>query len=178
MPDGTSFQTNLDPFGLSTTAECQAVLQTVGLWASLALGHANGLAAPMAADTLSAGQKQLFSLGRAILRRRVRARERDALLGEAAAAAGGVLLLDEVSSSVDKDTDKAMQQIIRDEFEGYTIVMVSHRLEMVMDFFDRVVVMDKGQMVESGSPRVLAETEGSRFRDLWMVGNRARDGSS
>ncbi|KAK3377548.1 P-loop containing nucleoside triphosphate hydrolase protein [Podospora didyma] len=181
LPDGTSFQTNLDPFGLSAAAECQAVLETVGLWTSLALDtNANGLAAPMAADTLSAGQKQLFSLARAILRRRVRARERDSLLGEAVVAdttagGGGLLLLDEVSSSVDKDTDKAMQQIIRDEFEGYTIAMVSHRLEMVMDFFDRVVVMDKGQIVESGSPKVLAETEGSRFRDLWLVGSRARE---
>ncbi len=82
-----------------------------------------------------------------------------------------MLLLDEVSSSVDMDTDRAMQKIIHQEFEGYTIVMVSHRLEMVMDF-DQVLVMDAGTVVESGAPKELVEIEGSRFRDLWLVGNR------
>jgi ABC-type multidrug transport system fused ATPase/permease subunit len=36
--------------------------------------------------------------------------------------------------------------------------------------FDRVVVMDAGAVVEEGAPRELVEVEGSRFRDLWMVG--------
>ncbi len=63
-----------------------------------------------------------------------------------------------------------MQRVILREFAGYTIVMVSHRLEAVMGF-DRVVIMDAGKVVETGPPRELAETEGSRFRELWMVGN-------
>ena len=114
----------------------------------------------MVGDSLSQGQKQLFSLARAMLRRRVRGESK-----------GGVLLLDEVSSSVDVDTDRAMQGIIKREFEGYTIVMVSHRLDMVMDF-DKVVVMDAGRVVEEGEPGVLVEREGGRFRELWMVGGR------
>lgn len=80
-------------------------------------------------------------------------------------------LLDEVSSSVDQDTDRAMQAIIRAEFEGYTIVMGSHRLEMVMGF-DTVVVMEKGEVVEKGPPKELSEKEGGRFRELWLVGNK------
>ena len=128
----------------------------------------------MASDTLSQGQKQLFSLARAILRRRIRAAEREAEVGNKAVAAGGLLLLDEVSSSVDVDTDKLMQEIIRDEFEGYTIVMVSHRLDVVVSFFDRVVIMDRGEIVESGSPGELLEVEGSRFRELWMVGDKGK----
>ena len=51
----------------------------------------------------------------------------------------------------------------------YTIVMVSHRLEMVMDYFDRVVVLDRGSVVEDGGPRELVEMEGSRFGELWAV---------
>ena len=84
------------------------------------------------------------------------------------------MLLDEVSSSVDVDTDKLMHEIIREEFEGYTIVMVSHRLDVVVAFFDRVVIMDQGEIVESGSPRELLEVEGSRFRELWMVGDKGK----
>ena len=78
-------------------------------------------------------------------------------------------MLDEVSSSVDQATEKVMQEIIRTEFKNYTVVAVSHRLEMIMDF-DRVVVMDQGSVVEIGVPRVLAEKAGSRFGELVRAG--------
>jgi ABC-type multidrug transport system fused ATPase/permease subunit len=127
----------------------------------------------MSSDTLSAGQKQLFSLARAILRARIRARERIIEFGEKGpgAADGGILLLDGVSSSVDQDTDRAMQNIIREVFKAYTIVMVSHRLEMVMSF-DKVAVMEKGEVVEMGPPMELVEKEGGRFSELWLVGKK------
>ncbi|KAK4174396.1 putative multidrug resistance-associated protein [Triangularia setosa] len=166
LPDGTSFQVNLDPFGLASEEECRSVLEVVSLWQSF-VSERGGLQAPMSSDTLSQGQKQLFSLARAILRRRIRARASEKQKD------GGLLLLDEVSSSVDKDTDQDMQRIILDEFAGYTIVMVSHRLAMVMNF-DRVVVMDEGKIIEDGAPTELVEQEGSRFRDLYMVGKRKR----
>lgn len=166
LPDGSAFKDNLDPLGISSDLECQSVLETVGLGGFVR--DRGGLSAGMTADTLSQGQKQLFSLGRAILRRRVRSRE------VARGAEGGLLLLDEVSSSVDVETDRLMQGIIQREFAGYTMVMVSHRLDMVMDFFDRVLVMDKGAVAETGSPRALVETEGSRFRELWEVSNTGR----
>jgi ABC-type multidrug transport system fused ATPase/permease subunit len=171
LPDGTSVQSNLDPLGQSTAADCRSALEAVGLWDLVASG--GGLEAGMSPETFSQGQRQLFSLARAILRRRVRARERAAEAGDKVVADGGVLLLDEVSSSVDLDTDEAMQRIIMQEFAGYTIVMVSHRLGMVMAF-DRVVVMEQGRIVETGRPRELAEMEGSRFRELWLVGNKGR----
>lgn len=173
LPDGSSFMSNLDPFDSSTEDDCRSVLETVGLWTLVY--QRGGLTEGMSADTLSQGQKQLFSLARAILRRRIRSRNYNADFGVTADEKGhevggsGILLLDEVSSSVDQETDRAMQKIIREEFEGYTIVMVSHRLEMVLGF-DTVVVMDKGCVVESGDPKVLAETEGGRFRELWMIG--------
>jgi ATP-binding cassette subfamily C (CFTR/MRP) protein 1 len=165
LPDGSSIKANLDPYHAATDAECFSVLNTVRL--TNFVNDKGSLKAGMSAEDLSAGQKQLFSLGRAILRRRVRDR------GEK--KQGGLLLLDEVSSSVDRNTDREMQAIIRDEFESYTIVMVSHRLEMVMKYFDRVVVLDKGSVVEDGEPRELVEMEGSRFGELWAVEN---DGKS
>jgi ATP-binding cassette, subfamily C (CFTR/MRP), member 1 len=168
LPDGTSVRLNLDPFTISTESECRAVLEVVGLWDFVT--ERGGLAAGMTADSFSQGQKQLFSLARAVLRRRVRARVWKAEFGEAGGEESGILLLDEVSSSVDQDTERAMQAAIADEFRNYTIVMVSHRLDVVMDF-DRVVVMDRGDVVESGRPRDLVEMEGSKFRKLWLVNN-------
>ncbi|PYH80499.1 hypothetical protein BO82DRAFT_433285 [Aspergillus uvarum CBS 121591] len=69
---------------------------------------------------------------------------------------GNILLLDEVSSSVDRDTERLMQKVIRVEFRAYTVIAVSHRLEMIMDF-DWVVVMDRGEVVEVGNPVALKE---------------------
>ncbi|KAF4635233.1 hypothetical protein G7Y89_g2874 [Cudoniella acicularis] len=160
LPDGTSFRSNLDAFAMSTEVECRSVLETVGLWKFV--DCQGGLMAGMFADTLSQGQKQLFSLARAVLRRRVRSQ-----MG----SGGGILLLDEVSSSVDRDTDTAMHNIIRVEFKEYTIVMISHRLDIVMDF-DTVVVMDEGRVVEKGQPRALVSKEESRFGELWRLGNK------
>jgi ATP-binding cassette, subfamily C (CFTR/MRP), member 1 len=187
LPDGTSFKENLDPFGTSTEDECRDVLETVDLWRFLK--EQGGLDIGFSADTLSQGQKQLFSLARAILRRRIRSREahthflisgknNDADISvstiqngssKSGSCAGGLLLLDEVSSSVDKDTDRAIRAIIKHEFADYTIVMVSHRLDMVLEF-DKVLIMDKGSIIESGKPRELINQEGSSFKNLWVVG--------
>lgn len=162
LPDGSSFRANLDPFNVSTPEDCYAVLAAVGLWHFVE--ERGGMDAGMNAGTFSAGQRQLMSLGRALLRRRVRARNRGGGGSE-----GGILLLDEVSSSVDRVTERVMQEIIREEFRDYTVVAVSHRLEMIMDF-DRVVVMDTGKVVEVGNPIALAGEDGSRFGELVRAG--------
>ena len=172
LPDGSTVQANLDPSGACTPKECQAVLEAVGLWAFVQ--DRGGLAAGMCAGTLSAGQRQLLSLGRAVLRGRVRARcgGNDAGLGlggSSGSACGGILLLDEVSSSVDRETERVMQEIIAAEFKRYTILAVSHRLDMIMDF-DTVVVMDRGKIVEVGKPVVLVAQAGTRFGNLVAAG--------
>lgn len=166
LPDGTTFQANLDPFDVSTPEECQAALAAVSLWDFVQ--ERGGLGAGMSVGTLSAGQRQLVSLGRALLRRRIRARN----LGIGGGGSeGGILLLDEVSSSVDRETELAMQKIIKDEFRAYTVIAVSHRLDMIMDF-DRVVVLDTGEMVEVGNPVVLAGETGTRFGKLVRAGTK------
>ncbi|KAF5267203.1 hypothetical protein FOXYS1_1935 [Fusarium oxysporum] len=159
LPDGSSIKDNLDPFNVASDLECLAVLEDVRL--TRFANDRGTIHAGMRADELSAGQKQLFSLGRALLRRRVKQR--------LCSVAGGVLLLDEVSSSVDSATDSLVQEIIKEEFSDYTIVMVSHRLNIVVEYFDSVVVLDRGRVVETGCPRELAETEGSWFNRLWSM---------
>lgn len=136
LPDSSTFQTNLDPSDVSTSEECETVLAAVSLWNFVL--ERGGLNAGMSAVTLSAGQRHLMSVGRALLRRRIRARYSDLTNG---ASEGGILLLDEVSSSVDPETERVIQGIIRAEFEDYTVIAVSHRLDMMMDF-EKVIVID------------------------------------
>ncbi|KAJ5752402.1 hypothetical protein N7520_009319 [Penicillium odoratum] len=176
FPDRTTFKKNLDPFNSATIDECHAALQTVGLWPLVS--DRGGLEVGLTADTLSHGQKQLFNLARAVLRRRVRARQLNAEVGDAYVSSksaalwtrgdSGVLILDEINSSVDTETQKVMLEIISREFVGYTVLMVSHRLDMIMGF-DKVLVMDHGKLVEEGSPMELIEKDGW-FRNLWMAG--------
>ncbi|KAK8107798.1 Fum19p [Apiospora kogelbergensis] len=141
LPDGSSFRQNLDHTGLASPEKCRRVLEVVGLRALVSGQQHGGLEAGLSSRSLSQGQRQLFSLARTVLRRRMRG------------SPGGVLLLDEVYSSVD--------------FEGCTIA-VSHRLDMVIDY-DKVAVMDKGSIVEVGNPRQLALEANTRFGNLWRA---------
>ncbi|PIA13632.1 P-loop containing nucleoside triphosphate hydrolase protein [Coemansia reversa NRRL 1564] len=94
----------------------------------------------------SGGQAQLFSLCRLLLRKR------------------RIIVLDEATAEVDLETDKEIHRLIRDEFSNSTILTIAHRLETVMDS-DRIIVMDKGQIVEVGPPQELIK-QGGHFSKL------------
>ncbi|KAJ0117931.1 multidrug resistance-like protein [Diaporthe amygdali] len=157
---GTILQ-NLDPYGNAGTSAgppVEAVLRRVGLWEPVAA--AGGLGAKFDEDKFSHGQRQLFSLARALLRR-------DSGIG------GKVVLFDEATSSVDAETDALVQRIVREDFGSHTVMSIAHRLETIVDF-DRVVVLEKGCIVEEGCPRdLLAQPGASRFRELWDASRRA-----
>ncbi|UKZ75697.1 hypothetical protein TrVFT333_003389 [Trichoderma virens FT-333] len=159
LPDGNTIKLNIDPRSEASEAACLSVLEVVGL--AKFVSDRGGLEACMKADDLSMGERQLFCLGRAVLRKRIK----DEKSGQE--KAGGVLLLDEVSSSVDHATDRRLQEIVKAEFENYTVIAVSHRLQTVVDYSDRVIVLDAGRLVESGIPQGLIATPGSYFGELW-----------
>lgn len=137
---GETFKAALDPYARASDEECMVALEEVGLLDTVK--EAGGLDASIAKDTLSQGQRQLFSLAVAVLRARVR--EQDGALG-------GVLLLDEVTSSVDRETEKTIMDVIDRVFKDYSVLAVTHSLESVMSF-DKVFVMADGHVVKEGSP--------------------------
>lgn len=100
----------------------------------------------MKSQPLSQGQQQLFCLTRAMLRE------------------SKILILDEATSNVDLETDKCMQEIIRREFKEHTVITVAHRMETILDS-DVVAVLDKGVLVEFGSPAELLSRP-SVFKEL------------
>lgn len=59
-----------------------------------------------------------------------------------------------------------MQEIIRHEFAGCTIIAVAHRLDTIVDF-DRVVVLADGRIVECGAPQQLLACDESWFKRLY-----------
>jgi ABC-type multidrug transport system fused ATPase/permease subunit len=58
-----------------------------------------------------------------------------------------IIITDETTSSVDLETDAAVQKTIRRIFEKKTIVTIAHRLHTVIDF-DKILVLDQGKVVE------------------------------
>lgn len=84
-----------------------------------------------------------------------------------------IVVLDEVTSSVDRKTDELMQKIIRKEFQGCTIIAVAHRLETILDF-DRIAVLDTGRLRECDTPKALLSKE-SAFKKLYDVYSWSRD---
>ncbi|KAG0420746.1 hypothetical protein HPB47_003320, partial [Ixodes persulcatus] len=98
-------------------------------------------------DNLSAGQRQLVCLTRALLRQ------------------SRVLVLDEATSSVDLDTDHLVKETIRTEFRDTTIITIAHRLHTIMDC-DRILVLSGGEIAEEGSPKELLQREDGLFRAM------------
>ncbi|KAJ2886473.1 ATP-binding cassette glutathione S-conjugate transporter ycf1 [Coemansia aciculifera] len=89
----------------------------------------------------SNGQQQLFSLCRLLMRRRQ------------------IIVLDEATADVDMETDRSIQELIRKEFRDCTVLTIAHRLDTVKNS-DRIIVMDKGEIAEIGTPKELMEKDG------------------
>jgi len=97
----------------------------------------------------SQGQRQLIALARALLRR------------------SSIIVLDEATSSIDFETDAKIQTAIREEFNASLLLTVAHRLRTVIDY-DRLLVLDKGQVVEFDTPWNLIQKEDGVFRGMCL----------
>jgi ATP-binding cassette subfamily B protein len=97
---------------------------------------------------LSGGQRQRIAIARAILK--------DA----------PILVLDEATSALDSESEKAIQKALQKLMKGRTTVVVAHRLSTIASL-DRIVVLDKGKVIEQGSHTKLLEKNGTYAR-LWQ----------
>ncbi|XP_051136193.1 ABC transporter C family member 2-like isoform X2 [Andrographis paniculata] len=95
-------------------------------------------------ENFSVGQRQLLSLSRVLLRR------------------SKILILDEATAAVDVRTDALIQRTIHEEFKSCTMLIVSHRLDTIMDC-DSILLLDAGLVVEYDSPKTLLQNEEGAF---------------
>ncbi|KAL9027013.1 MAG: hypothetical protein Q9196_004406 [Gyalolechia fulgens] len=178
-----TIRSNLDPFGLFTDEEIFSTLRKVqligdsvgsrrdpshgeipdrsdeGTSSNLTLTKTftnsrentnifESLSSPVAesGSSLSQGQRQLLCLARALLK------------------APKVLLMDEATASIDYATDSKIQETLR-EVKDSTIITIAHRLQTIIDY-DKVLVLDKGKLVEYGAPWELIKQDGGIFRSM------------
>lgn len=76
-----------------------------------------------------------------------------------------ILVLDEATSALDTDTEMEIQAELKAMGEGRTVLTIAHRLSTIVDS-DRIVVLEKGEVVEEGTHEALLQQEG-RYAQLW-----------
>ncbi|KAK9676888.1 hypothetical protein RND81_11G107900 [Saponaria officinalis] len=138
-----SVRSNLDPLGLYSDQSIWEALDKCQLKATIRnLPNQLDSSVSDEGQNWSAGQRQLFCLGRVLLKR------------------NRILVLDEATASIDTETDIILQKIIREEFAECTVITVAHRVPTVIDS-DMVMVLSFGSLVEYDEPSKLMETNSS-----------------
>ncbi|XP_075556540.1 ATP-binding cassette sub-family C member 2-like [Dermacentor variabilis] len=138
----------LDPTCTCSDEEVRQALVKVHL-TDLVAQHPNSIFMEVGegGSNLSAGQRQLVCLARALLRK------------------PRILVLDEATSHMDGDTDRLIQRTLREGFSECTMLTIAHRLDTVLDY-DKILVMDGGHVAEFGPTLELASNPCSRFHTM------------
>ncbi|MFD4636179.1 ATP-binding cassette domain-containing protein [Lentzea sp. NPDC058436] len=127
---------NLDPFRDHDDAATLSALEKVGL-------KLPGLDHPAADAHLSAGERQLFCLARALLHRT------------------RIVLIDEATSNLDAETDARVQRVLDAELAGATVLCIAHRRDTLLGA-DRVVTLDAGRVASVVTPERTLTARGAR----------------
>ncbi|XP_060522778.1 ATP-binding cassette sub-family C member 4-like [Cylas formicarius] len=101
-------------------------------------------------SNFSTGQRQLVCLARAIVKR------------------NRIVILDEATSNMDPETEVLVQKVIEEQFSNFTVIVIAHRLQSVLDCH-KVMVMEKGEIVEYDNPKKLLENKNSYFSRMLLV---------
>ena len=146
-----TIRSNLDPFGEHTDLELWSALRQSDLVTAEARLedkapgriHLDGVVEEEGLN-FSLGQRQLMALARALVR------------------GSRIIVCDEATSSVDMETDRKIQRTMAAGFGGKTLLCIAHRLRTIINY-DRICVMDGGQIAELDTPLALFERRGQHL---------------
>ncbi|MEI6288664.1 MAG: ABC transporter ATP-binding protein [bacterium] len=99
---------------------------------------------------LSGGERQRVAIARAILRN------------------APILVLDEATSSLDSESEKLIQDALNHLMKNKTVIVIAHRLSTIRQM-DRIIVVDKGEVVEQGDHDMLTSKKEGIYQKLWRL---------
>ena len=100
-------------------------------------------------NKLSGGQKQRLSIARAVLKN------------------PPIMILDEATSALDTESERLVQEALENMMQGRTSLVIAHRLSTIQNA-DRIVVMEKGRIVETGTHAELMQKKGTYYKLVQM----------
>jgi ABC-type multidrug transport system fused ATPase/permease subunit len=155
-----TLRSNLDPFDQHNDVELWAALKRSHLIDDLNINQDQEITLDSTVtengSNWSQGQRQLIALARALVKK------------------SSLIILDEATSSVDFDTDHKIQQTIRSEFIDSALLCIAHRIRTVADY-DRILVLDQGQVKEFDTPYDLMTRDGSIFQQMCVRSGEYND---
>ncbi|KAJ3254674.1 Multidrug resistance-associated protein 1 [Boothiomyces macroporosus] len=150
-----TIRSNLDYENVYTDDQLWKALEHSGL-KNYVVELPEKLEAPVTSNgqNLSVGQRQLVCLSRAILKE------------------PRLMVMDEATSSVDEESNTLIQKAIFDNFENTTVISIAHRINTIAEF-DRVLVLDAGELAEFDSPHNLLSNPHSIFTEMVEASGKA-----
>lgn len=96
---------------------------------------------------LSGGEKQRVGIARTLLKN------------------PPILILDEATSALDTQTERSIQESLREMGQGRSVITIAHRLSTIADA-DQIIVLEEGRIVEQGRHEALLSRNG-RYAQMW-----------
>ncbi|CAD8193906.1 unnamed protein product [Paramecium pentaurelia] len=140
---------NLDPLGQRSNEEILSTINQCCL--NRLISNRDGLMTKISegGDNLSAGEKQLICIARAILKKTK------------------IVIIDEATANIDVDTEHKIQQVIQSAFQNCTVLTIAHRINTILHC-DKIIVIDKGQLKEYGFTQELLNDKKSTFYSIYQ----------
>ena len=139
---------NIDPFNVVDNEEIISVLKKIGFEYTENDDIILDRKIEQSGTNLSVGEKQLICICRAILRKTK------------------IIVMDEATASIDMTTEEKIQNALEYALNNCTVITVAHRIKTIINY-DKILVLNNGEILEFDSPKNLIENEKSVFYQLY-----------
>ena len=139
---------NIDPFNIVEDEEIISILKKIGFEYSENDELILNRKIEQSGTNLSVGEKQLICICRAILRKTK------------------IIVMDEATANIDMNTEEKIQKALEYALNNSTVITVAHRIKTIINY-DKILVLNNGEIIEFDTPKNLIDNEKSLFYQLY-----------